>query len=314
MRKLHFLCIFVVACSLFNSLQAFAKPTTINANESTAKIIFDEKELALNGYNIDGYNYYSINDLNIIFMSNYRQSGNKITMYKPVRVTSEEIMKFNKDMNYSDTINLLGDTNLVGSGAILLEYAIENGFFVKINTTTSENGKEVLSQKTKERFFSMKNYTLPTEPYTYSRFYGELNDNNITQQKVEIDLNCRLYEDSKPIWITGYNINGETYLKIYDACKLFKSVVSYNKDLDAINILAYYPKKTTNSNILKITPDMTYNEIIELLGETIDVGYKKIILQYEIEDGYFVNITFPQIDKPCGLSGEQLLAKKFNVK
>jgi len=67
--------------------------------------------------------------------------------------------------------------------------------------------------------------------------------------------------------------------------------------------------KTTSKMVMQITADMKYDDIISLLGKTVDIGSGIYILQYEVDGEYTLDISFMSPDNPCGFSGEELLTQ-----
>ena len=65
--------------------------------------------------------------------------------------------------------------------------------------------------------------------------------------------------------------------------------------------------KVTSEQVRKVTADMKYSDVIALLGKTADVGFGRLILQYEVDGKYLLCVTFISLDTPCGYSGDELL-------
>lgn len=65
--------------------------------------------------------------------------------------------------------------------------------------------------------------------------------------------------------------------------------------------------KVTSEQIRELTPYMTYNDVINALGETQDIGSGLYILVYEVDNKYFINIPFSGDDAQLGVTGENLL-------
>lgn len=63
----------------------------------------------------------------------------------------------------------------------------------------------------------------------------------------------------------------------------------------------------TSEDIEKLQPNMTYNDVIELLGDTIDVGSGFYILNYKVDDKYILSIPFTTSDSELGVYGKDLL-------
>jgi putative transcriptional regulator len=66
--------------------------------------------------------------------------------------------------------------------------------------------------------------------------------------------------------------------------------------------------KVTSEQVRQVAADMKYDEIINLRGETSDVGSGVYILRYEVDGEYMLDIPLTSLDTPCGYSGEDLLA------
>ncbi|HKL98758.1 MAG TPA: hypothetical protein VJZ06_02470 [Mobilitalea sp.] len=67
------------------------------------------------------------------------------------------------------------------------------------------------------------------------------------------------------------------------------------------------PAKVTSEQIKKLTPDMNYDDIISILGETQDIGSGIYILVYEVDGTYLLNIPLAGYDAQLGVTGEKLL-------
>ena len=68
--------------------------------------------------------------------------------------------------------------------------------------------------------------------------------------------------------------------------------------------------QVTSEQISKLTPTMTYKDIIKLLGETVDVGSGIYILQYNVDDEYVIEISFADDNAQLGVTGNKLLEAK----
>lgn len=71
----------------------------------------------------------------------------------------------------------------------------------------------------------------------------------------------------------------------------------------------------TSEQVRKIRPEMTSNEIQELLGTTVGTyegGSLNYSLGYIVDDEYMIQIVFSALDteQPCGMTGEEILAGK----
>ncbi len=67
------------------------------------------------------------------------------------------------------------------------------------------------------------------------------------------------------------------------------------------------PTNVTSKQILELTPTMTSQDVIELLGDTQDVGFGLLILCYRVDNEYILNIPFAGLDAQLGVYGEDLL-------
>ena len=63
-----------------------------------------------------------------------------------------------------------------------------------------------------------------------------------------------------------------------------------------------------------LTPTMTATDVIELLGDTQDVGSGLFILCYRVDGAYTLNIPFATLNAQLGVTGEQLLQAKQPMK
>ena len=67
------------------------------------------------------------------------------------------------------------------------------------------------------------------------------------------------------------------------------------------------PTKVTSDQIRELTPNMTYADIICILGETQDIGSGIYFLVYEVDGTYLLNIPLAGYDAQLGVTGEKLL-------
>lgn len=67
------------------------------------------------------------------------------------------------------------------------------------------------------------------------------------------------------------------------------------------------PANVTSDQIRQLTPDMTAEEVMALLGQTKDVGSGLFILLYHVDGKYELLIPFAGLDAPLGVYGETLL-------
>ena len=63
----------------------------------------------------------------------------------------------------------------------------------------------------------------------------------------------------------------------------------------------------TSGQIRDLTPQTTYANIINTLGETQDIGSGIYILVYEVDGAYLLNIPLAGNDAQLGVTGETLL-------
>ena len=66
----------------------------------------------------------------------------------------------------------------------------------------------------------------------------------------------------------------------------------------------------TSEQVMQLTPTMTAKDVIELLGDTQDVGSGLLILCYRVDGAYTLNIPFATLHAQLGVTGEQLLQAK----
>lgn len=67
------------------------------------------------------------------------------------------------------------------------------------------------------------------------------------------------------------------------------------------------PTDVTSEQILELMPTMTSQDVIDLLGDTQDVGFGLLILCYRVDNEYILNIPFTGLDAQLGVYGEDLL-------
>lgn len=65
--------------------------------------------------------------------------------------------------------------------------------------------------------------------------------------------------------------------------------------------------KVTSAQIRGLTPYMTYDDIINTLGETQDIGSGIYILVYEVDGMYLLSIPLAGHNEQLGVTGEKLL-------
>lgn len=66
----------------------------------------------------------------------------------------------------------------------------------------------------------------------------------------------------------------------------------------------------TEAQVRSLTPDMTYREIVQRLGDTLDVGSGIYILKYRVDNAYMISIPLAGDDAQLGVAGEKLLEAK----
>jgi len=74
---------------------------------------------------------------------------------------------------------------------------------------------------------------------------------------------------------------------------------------DKVNEMGF--TKVTSEQIQKLTPEMTYKDIILRLGETKDIGSGIYILVYEVDENYLLKISLKGDDAQLGATGKSLL-------
>lgn len=67
------------------------------------------------------------------------------------------------------------------------------------------------------------------------------------------------------------------------------------------------PANVTSEQVLKLTPAITPQDVIDLLGDTQDVGSGLFILRYRVDNDYILDIPFAGLDAQLGVYGEDLL-------
>ena len=97
----------------------------------------------------------------------------------------------------------------------------------------------------------------------------------------------------------GNNKEKTTWKSTKYACPIYKK----NNVTDEIT-------KVTSEQVLKLTPSMTYKDIVEILGNTIDIGSGIYILKYEVDGKYIIEISLQGDDAELGITGDKLLENK----
>jgi len=66
-------------------------------------------------------------------------------------------------------------------------------------------------------------------------------------------------------------------------------------------------KKVVSDQVKEIVPNMSYDDVVNLLGETLDSGSGVYILNYIVDNDNVLTITFYSTSQPANLNGEELL-------
>ena len=67
------------------------------------------------------------------------------------------------------------------------------------------------------------------------------------------------------------------------------------------------PAQVTSQQIRGLTPDMTREEVLALLGDTQDIGSGIYVYVYEVDQRYLLQIPFASDGAQLGVTGEALL-------
>lgn len=67
------------------------------------------------------------------------------------------------------------------------------------------------------------------------------------------------------------------------------------------------PADVTSDQVRQLGPTMTWREVTDLLGDTVDVGSGLFILEYRVDGAYSLYIPFAGLDAQLGVTGEELL-------
>ncbi len=98
-------------------------------------------------------------------------------------------------------------------------------------------------------------------------------------------------------------------VKTYDAGEsnsLIETLLQENDKIPVTDTMA----QVTSEQVSKLTPTMTYKDIIELLGNTVDVGSGIYILQYKVDGEYIIEIPLADDNAQLGVTGDKLLEAK----
>ena len=87
-------------------------------------------------------------------------------------------------------------------------------------------------------------------------------------------------------------------------CIIKGSIILSEEKISADNEVS----NISTSKLLKIKKDMTYDEIIDKLGKTKDIGTESIkIAHYTVDNDKDLYLTFSDINEKCLFNGEELL-------
>lgn len=112
--------------------------------------------------------------------------------------------------------------------------------------------------------------------------------------------------DSERIWYNSdwYYIN-YSHKKPYELYKSsLEEIIIVDENLNEMERPA---RKVLTEEVKRITPDMKYNDIINLLGYTNNIGSGIYVLKYIVDKDKILLISLMSKDTPCGKSGEELL-------
>ena len=101
-------------------------------------------------------------------------------------------------------------------------------------------------------------------------------------------------------------------VKTYDAGEsnaLIENLLQENDKIPVTDTMA----QVTSEQVSKLTPTMTYKDIIEVLGNTVDVGSGIYILQYEVDGEYTIKIPLADDNAQLGVTGDKLLEAEKSV-
>ena len=101
-------------------------------------------------------------------------------------------------------------------------------------------------------------------------------------------------------------------VKTYDAGESNALIENLLREKDKIPVTDTMAQ-VTSEQVSELTPDMTYKDIIEVLGNTVDVGSGIYILQYEVDGAYTINIPLADDNARLGVTGDKLLEAKKSV-
>ncbi len=101
-------------------------------------------------------------------------------------------------------------------------------------------------------------------------------------------------------------------VKTYDAGEsnaLIEDLLQENDKIPVTDTMA----QVTSEQVSKLTPTMTYKDIIKVLGNTVDVGSGIYILQYEVDGEYTIKIPLADDNAQLGVTGDKLLEAEKSV-
>jgi len=85
-----------------------------------------------------------------------------------------------------------------------------------------------------------------------------------------------------------------------DPKQVYEAIVNYSPYT--------YTGKITSDQVRLIKAGMKYSEIVEILGDTKDIGSGVHVLQYVVDDNKILLLSFANINDICMKSGDELLA------
>jgi signal peptidase I len=119
-------------------------------------------------------------------------------------------------------------------------------------------------------------------------FYG--NDSSIKNNdsmKQPLTLNENEYFILADVRWRGFN-DSQTVNAAFSQEEILGKVIGYENKIKIENEI----RKVTTKQLRQITKDMTYQEVVNLLGNTKDIGSGRYIISYEYENGKRFNFNF----------------------
>lgn len=103
--------------------------------------------------------------------------------------------------------------------------------------------------------------------------------------------------------------------EVIKACEVYDAYDDVQNDLlenllpkdGSVSTRPTEPTSVTSEQVLKLMPTMTAQDVIDLLGDTQDVGSGILILSYRVDNDYILYIPFTGLDAQLGVYGEDLL-------